>query len=383
MHEKSKKILYITGTRADFGLMTPILKAIQESSRLDLCLYATGMHLMSEFGNTFALVQKEFKNARKIEAVFNGSKTGILDFLSVFFDKVCAVLEKERPDFALVLGDRPEMLAVASACLYAGVAVGHIHGGERTLTNDELARHAITKLAHLHFPATASSARRIRKMGEDNWRINVVGAPALDTILHQSLPSRKELFAYLKIDIDQKIILLTQHPTSQDWQYTGRQIRQILKALKKFRLPIIALYPNSDPGAREIICAYQKEKNNPLFRVELNLEHAMFLALEREAAVWVGNSSAAMIESPSFNVPVVNVGSRQAGRERGRNIIDVGYNVAGIEEAVRKSLYDGKYLKIIKNTANPWGDGRTGKRVAHILEKLDINSRLLNKQIIY
>lgn len=383
MRRKLKKILYITGTRADFGLMTPILKAIQESSKLDLRLYVTGMHLMSEFGDTFALVRKEFEQAKKINAVFNDSQTGILDFLSVFLRKVNVVLKKECPDFVLTLGDRPEMLAIASACVYAGIATGHVHGGEKTLTNDEIVRHAITKLSHVHFPATATSARRIRKMGEDSWRINVVGAPALDTVLHQLLPSRKELFAYLKIDIGQKIILLTQHPASQDWQCASRQIQLVLQALKKLKLPIVAIYPNSDPGAGEIIRMYQKEKGNSLFRVYPNLEHKIFLALEREAAVWVGNSSAAMIESSSFNIPVVNVGSRQAGRERCRNIIDVGYNVTEIEEAIRKSLYDTKYLKRIKTMLNPWGDGRTGKRVARVLEKLDINSRLLNKQIIY
>lgn len=383
MHRKPKKILYITGTRADFGLMTPILRAVEDNKKLDLCLYATGMHLVPEFENTFALVRKEFKEAKRIDAVFNDSQTGILDFLSVFFAKVGDILGKERPDFVLTLGDRPEMLAVASACVYAGIATGHVHGGEKTSTNDEIARHAITKLSHLHFPATAVSAHRIWKMGEESWRINVVGAPALDVILHQKLPSRRELFAYLKINTDQKVILLTQHPTSQDWQDAGRQIRRTLQALKKFKLPIIAVYPNSDPGAGEIIREYKKAKNNPLFRVYPNLEHKMFLALEREAAVWVGNSSAAMIESASFKVPVVNIGNRQAGRERGRNVIDADYNARKIEQAVHESLFDKRYLAKLRAVTNPWGDGCTGQRVARILEKLDINSRLLNKQIIY
>lgn len=383
MNRKSKKILYITGTRADFGLMIPILKAIEDSKKLDLRLYATGMHLMPEFGNTFVLVRKEFKQAKKIDAVFNDDQTGILDFLSVFFAKVGAVLRKERPDFVLTLGDRPEMLALASACVYAGIATGHVHGGEKTSTNDEIARHAITKLSHLHFPATNISAQRIRKLGEDSWRIHVVGAPALDVILRQPLPTRKELFAYLKIDRNQKIILLTQHPTSQDWQDAGRQIRQTITALKKFKLPIVALYPNSDPGAGDIIRAYQKERSNPLFHVYPNLEHKMFLTLAREAAVWVGNSSAAMIESASFKVPVVNIGVRQAGRERGRNVIDVDYSVKKIEQAVHKSLFDKSYLAKLHTVTNPWGDGRTGNRVAQILEKLIINSRLLNKQITY
>lgn len=383
MHKKSKKILYITGTRADFGLMTPILKAVEDSGKLRLCLYATGMHLMPEFGNTFAFVRKEFKYAKKIESIFNDNQTGILDFLSSFLGKVSAVLKKERPDFVLTLGDRPEMLAVASACVYTDIATGHVHGGEKTSTHDEIVRHAITKLSHLHFPATAESAQRIRKMGEDSWRINTVGAPALDVILHQKLPSRKELFAYLKIGIDQRIILLTQHPAGQNWQDAGKQVRQTIQALKKFKLPIIALYPNSDPGSGKIIREYQREKNNALFYTYPSMEHKMFLALEREAAVWVGNSSAAMIESASFKVPVVNVGARQAGRQRGRNVIDVDYSAKKIEQAIHKSLFDKRHLAELRTVINPWGDGRTGRRIARILEELKIDPRLLNKQIFY
>lgn len=381
---KTKKILYITGTRADFGLMSPILRSIAASKKLDLTLYATGMHLMPEFGDTFALVRREFKNAKKINAVFNGNKkTGILDFLADFFGQVCEVLEKEKPDLALVLGDRPEMLAVASACLYAGVAVGHVHGGDKTLTNDELARHAITKLAHLHFPATATSARRIQKMGEESWRINIVGAPGLDAIRQQPLLSRKELCAFLKINANEKIILLTQHPESRDWQNAGWQTRQIIEALNKFKLPVVVIYPNSDPGSTDIIKAFKIEKNNPLFRIYPNLEPKIFLSLAREAAVWVGNSSAGLIESASFKTPVVNVGLRQAGRERGENVIDVDYDVGKIEQAVHKSLSDKYFLAKLCKVTNPWGDGRTGRRVARILEDLKVDSRLFNKQITY
>ncbi len=165
MHKRVRKILYITGTRADYGLMVPILKAIEESKKLKLCIYATGMHMMPEFGKTFALVKKEFKQTKKIDAVFHNKKTGTVDFLSSFFGKVNAVLKKERPDVVLLLGDRPEMLAIATTCLYAGVPTAHVHGGETSSTNDEIARHAITKLSSLHFPATTLSAQRIRKMG--------------------------------------------------------------------------------------------------------------------------------------------------------------------------------------------------------------------------
>jgi UDP-hydrolysing UDP-N-acetyl-D-glucosamine 2-epimerase len=383
MHRKPKKILYITGTRADFGLMTPILKAVEGSKKLDLCLYATGMHLMPEFGNTIALVRKEFKQAKKIDAIFNDSQTGILDFLGSFFGKASAVLIKERPDFVLMLGDRPEMLAVASACVYAGIPSGHLHGGEKTSTNDEIVRHAITKLSHLHFTATIDAAERIEKMGEEKWRTHVVGAPALDIIFKEKLPTRAELFRHLGIDLAAKIILVIQHPVSEFWRQSAKQMAETIKAVRSFRMPAVVIYPNADPGAREMIKVIEKEKGNPLFRIIPSLPYKQFLALEREAAVWVGNSSAAMIESASFKTPVVNIGSRQQGRLHGDNVIDVGYNYKQIQKAIIKSMCDKSYQSHLKNVANPWGDGRASERVIKILETLTINSKLLNKRITY
>src|SRR3989344_4724139 len=189
-----KRIAYISGTRADFGLMTPILKAINKSDKLNLQVYTTGIHLMDKFGNTVSQVEKEFPNTKKIESTFDSDdRSRIANFTGDFMTKLVKALAADRPDFVLTLGDRPEMLCTAIACLYLGIPTGQIHGGEKTSTVDELARHAITKLSHIHFPATKESAERIRKMGEEDWRIHIVGAPALDVILNEKLPTRKEL----------------------------------------------------------------------------------------------------------------------------------------------------------------------------------------------
>lgn len=382
--KRNKKIAYISGTRADFGLMTPILRAINQSNKLSLLPYATGMHLMPKFGNTFKEVAREFPGVRKINATFDSdNRLGIARFIGKFSTQLVNTLNKDLPDFVLTLGDRPEMLCVSKTCLYLGIPTGHIHGGEKTSTVDELARHAITKLSHIHFPATKESAERIKKMGEDDWRIHIVGAPALDVILNEKLPTRKELFTELGIDPNQKIILVTQHPVSEEVKQAEKQIKETLAAVKSFKLPVIITYPHADAGGRKIIDVINKEKNNPLFRIVPNFTHKQFLALEREVAVWVGNSSGALIESPSFHTPVVNVGTRQLGRQRGENMIDVEYNQKEIEVAINKSLYDKKYLAKLAKTVNPWGDGKTGPRVVKILEGLDINDRLMTKQITY
>ncbi len=379
-----KKIAYVSGTRADFGLMTPILRAIQKSKKLKLQLYATGIHLMPEFGNTIREVKKLFPGAKAIPAVFESDdRLGMAKFAGVFLEKLVSVFSVEKPDFVLTLGDRVEMLMTATACLYLGIPTGQVHGGEKTFTVDEVARHAITKMAHIHFAATKESAERIKKMGEEPRRIHVVGAPALDVILNEKLPTRAELFKKLNLNPKEKIILITQHPVSEEFESAGRQMAETFAAVKSFGFPAVVIYPHADSGGRKIIEVIERERKNPLFHIFPNLAYKDFLALEREAAVWVGNSSAAMIESSSFKTPVVNVGTRQLGRQRGKNVIDVGYNRSEIKKAITKSLYDKKYLAGLKKIKNPWGDGKTGPRVAKILEDLKLGPALLAKQITY
>jgi len=381
---KKKKIAYVTGTRADFGLMIPILKAISQSSKLELQVYATGIHLMPEFGLTVGQVKKEFPKTKKIQATFeNDERQGMSKFTGDFLVKLTDAFSKDKPDFVLTLGDRPEMLCTAIVCLYLGIPTGQVHGGEKTSTVDELARHAITKLSHIHFPATEESAERIKKMGEDDWRIHVVGAPALDTILNEKLPTREELFRELHLNPKEQVILVTQHPVSEEINKAGEQIVKTINAVKKFNLPVVIIYPHADAGGRKMIEAIDWEKTNPLFRIIPSLEHKQFLALEREAAVWVGNSSGALIESSSFKTPVINIGTRQSGRQRGENVLNAGYGRNEIIAAIEKSLHDEAYRNMLQKVKSPWGDGKTGPRVTRILEDLVIDSKLLAKQISY
>jgi len=379
-----KKIAYISGTRADFGLMTPILRAIQKSKKLDLQIYATGIHLMPEFGKTVNGIKKDFSNVVKIDSVFKADdRKGMSKFTGEFLKKLIEVFIKNKPDFVLTLGDRPEMLCTAMACLYLGIPTGQVHSGDKTTTIDEVARHAITKLSHLHFPATEESAERIKKMGEEEWRINIIGAPALDTILNEKLPTREELFKKLRLDPKNKVILVAQHPVSEEVDNAGKQMKETLLAVKRFNLPVVVIYPHADAGGRMIIREISKERKNPNFNIFPSLTYKDFLALEREASVWVGNSSGAMIESSSFATPVVNIGNRQSGRQHGENVLNTGYNQNQISSAIRKSLEDKDYLKSLKRIKNPWGDGKTGPRVAKILENITIDDRLLTKQITY
>lgn len=387
-----KKIAYITGTRADFGLMTPILSAIKKSNRLQLQLYATGMHLMPDFGNTIDYVKKQFPDTRIIPAIYTADeKSGMASFAGNYLKEAVNILNQHRPDFILVLGDRVEMLCTAVAATYLGIPSAQIHGGERTSTVDEIARHAITKLVSLHFVATNESAERVKKLGEEDWRIHVVGAPALDIILNEKLPSREEIFQKLNIDPKKKIILVIQHPVTEQIESAGSQMEEILEAVKTFDMPTVVIYPNADAGGQKMIQVIEKQRSNPNFHIVKSLEYKDFLTLEKEASVMVGNSSAGIIEAASFQVPVINVGDRQRNRTQSGNVTNVGYNeqVPGfaskleIIKAIRKSLEDREYLSLVKRVTNVWGDGKTAEKVVSILEELEFDQKLLIKQLTY
>lgn len=386
MPTQKKKIAYVSGTRADFGIMSSILKAIDKNSKLELQIYATGIHLTPGFGLTHKDILNIFPQTKLIKCSFDSDNfEGVAKFTGKFLTKAVEVFSKNRPDFVLILGDRPEELCVALACLYLGIPTGHFRGGEVSSTFDETARHAITKLSSLHFPATKKSAKRILKMGEEARRIHVVGEASLDVILNEKLPNREELFKRLSLnpDIYQKLILLTQHPVSYELKDTGHQIRETLEAVKRLAWPVIVTYPHADAGGRTIIKEIEKERGNPLFRIISSLEYKLFLALEREASVWVGNSSGALVESSFFGTPVVNVGTRQSNRQRGKNVIDAGYDRNEIISAIKQSLYQ-KYPAGLKTLKNQWGDGQTGPRVTKILEELDLSDpQLIRKQISY
>ena len=263
--QKNKKIFYVSGTRADFGLMLPVLRAIKASKSLDLILCAAGEHLMFQFGKTINDIKKHFPEVHTIKTSSKSDeKTGVAEFNANFFKKITIKLKEEKPDLVLVLGDRSEMLLTAVACLYLGIPIAHIHGGEKTGTVDEVSRHAITKISNIHFPATKDAASRIKRMGEDSWRINIVGAPALDTILNEKLPTRGELLSDLGMNIKDKFILVLQHPVSDEVMNAGNQMKETIEAVKKFDMPAVFIYPHADAGGRRIIDEIQKEKNNPL-----------------------------------------------------------------------------------------------------------------------
>lgn len=376
-----KKIAYISGSRADFNLEAPLLREIDQSKVLDLQLFVTGMHLMPKFGKTVNLVKEKFPKSSIINIKFEkDSHEGMAIFAVKFAKEIVNEFKKNRPDLVLVHGDRIEMLCTTLVAFYMGLPIIHVQGGDKTSTVDDSARHAITKMSNLHFPATKKSAERIKMMGEESWRVNVVGTMGVDALLEVQTLSKTNLYKKLKLSTNSKFILVLYHPISEEMDLSGEHMQKIINACKRFNIPVVIIYPNSDPGSSQIIEVINKEKNNPLFRIFKNLDYSTFVSLEKYVDVWVGNSSAGVVESASFKTPVVNIGIRQNGREKGINVIDVGVDEEEIYLAIKKSLYDQKYLKSLEKCVNPWGDGKATKRILRILENLAIDKKLLIKK---
>jgi len=380
----TRKVLYITGTRADYGLMQSVLNKIDSHPSLDLELIVTGMHLMDEFGNTYTEIKKDGFKSHKIKSIFDkDDKASMSIFIGDFIKKFTERVKKIEPDFIMVLGDRGEMLGGAVVGSYMSIPVVHLHGGEITSTVDEIARHAITKLSNIHLPSNEKSAERIKKMGENPDNIHVVGAPGLDYIVEENLPSKNSLIEKYNIDDSEPLIVAVQHPVTLEVDKAQEQIKETLKALKKLNYQTILVYPNADAGGRKMIEEIRKFENEDFLDTYKNIPRKEYLGLLNICDALVGNSSSGIIEAPSFELPVINIGTRQEGRERAENVIDVDYDRKEIIKTVEKALFDEDFQNKIKNIENPYGEGRTGEKVARILEKKKINKELLRKKLEY
>jgi GDP/UDP-N,N'-diacetylbacillosamine 2-epimerase (hydrolysing) len=383
-----KKICVVTGTRAEYGLLRPVMKAIQESDDLKLQIVATGMHLSERHGNSYQEILKdgfEIDESVKTELDLDDD-TGHRMNVSIAkgIEGLSNSYKKLNPDIVVVLGDRTEALAATISASYLNIPVAHLHGGDKTMAGlDEPARHSITKFAHIHFPATKKSAERIFMMGEDAWRINVVGSPALDEILHTQLFSKEDLEKSIDLKLDDKYLLMVQHPVTTEPEKSESQIIETLEAIKLLGLQTVIIYPNSDSGGRAIIDKIREyvDVNGSKFTAYANLSHKQYLSLMKYSAALVGNSSSGMTESSSFKIPVVNIGIRQNGRERSDNVIDAKHDRSDIYSSIEKCLSDDYRSKM--TFKNPYGDGNTGKKIAEMLSQIEINEKLLHKTNYY
>ncbi len=384
-----KKVCIVTGARSDYAYLELIIKKVEESENLELSLFVTGLHLLKKYDETIKIIKNDGFPIKKVIPMYdeNDSKQENLGkYVGKAILNFTEALNEEKPDILLVLGDRYEPLAAVIAATTVSIPIAHIHGGDNVFQGqvDEQIRHAITKFAHIHFPATQKSERRIELLGEEKWRIHMVGSPTIDKINleKKNLMSKEDICKAFKFTVYKKLVLCIQHPYIFEAELAGSQVKTTLDVLKKLSLQTIIIYPNNDPGSDLIIKEIESNRNVKNFRIRKNLERKVYLSLLNNVDLLIGNSSGGLIESPIFKLPVVTIGDRNRGRESGDNVINVAPVYSEIEKGVIKALSD-EFKAFCKTVKNPYGDGNASDRIIKILENLEINVKLMKKRLIY
>ena len=374
----------VTVGRSDFGIYRPVLEAIRAEPTLDFRLIVSGMHLSPHYGSTLEQIEAEgFNVDERVEMLLaSDSPEGVAKSMGLGTIGFAQSYAHSRPDILLVVGDRFEMHAAALAALPFNMPVAHIHGGEVTEgAMDEALRHAITKLSHIHFTSTEEYARRVIQLGEEPWRVMVSGAPGLDNLNGMSWLSVVELKQRFGLRIDEAPLLVTFHPVTLEYTDAAYQIDELLSALQTRGSSVIFTLPNADTGnsiIRQKIAAFIAAHPESAQAVE-SLGTQGYFSLMRLTAAMVGNSSSGIVEAASFGLPVVNIGSRQGGRARGKNVIDVGYNHLEILEGIQRAVAPAM-RQSLQGMQNPYGDGHAAQRIVSSLRDVPLDKKLIEKR---
>lgn len=375
---QKRKILVITGTRAEYGLLKSIIKGINVSKKLSLLLLVTGTHTIPKYGLTIKEIKKDGFPISFIVKI--NEQDDMLSALSKEIIGIKKYCVRSRPDFIVVLGDRDEAFAGAIVGSHLGIPVAHIHGGDFTgAVVDGLIRHAITKLSHLHFTACRSSFKRVLRLQENQKSVFLVGAPGIDELKKEAFLIRKELAHVLSLNFFKPWLLFILHPASFDKVPLAIQIKNALYSVAQLKdYEKIIVYPNSDTGSDIFINNISKYRFNPSFHIFPNIPRNQYVSLLKEVCFLIGNSSSGIIESTFFKLPAINIGDRQKNRERGKNIIDCSYRQRDIFRAITKALSSDFRIKS-QHARSPYGNGRVAKKIISILERVDGKKIMLNK----
>jgi UDP-N-acetylglucosamine 2-epimerase (non-hydrolysing)/GDP/UDP-N,N'-diacetylbacillosamine 2-epimerase (hydrolysing) len=378
-----RRVAVVTGTRAEYGLLSSSMRAVEAHEDLALDVVATGMHLSPQYGHTVDDVRADgFEVAREVPTLLDGdSGAAMAKSLGLGVSGLTDALAGLDPDVVLVLGDRGEAFAAGVAAAHMNTPVAHVHGGDSMAGAiiDDSIRHALTKFAHLHFPVTDRSAERIRNLGEEPWRVETVGAPGLDAVLDGAYDDPATVREDLDLP-DGPLALVVQHPLTARPERAGEQMAATLDALDGLAVTPVVVYPNADAGGRRAIAEIERRDGLCAFR---SLPRTTYLGLMAAADVMVGNSSSGVIEAPSLDLPVVDVGPRQEGRERADHTLRVPHEREAVREAVERCLTDGAFRRRVADCENPYDRGGAGARVADRLAAVDLDARLLRKRLTY
>ena len=393
---KKRIVAVFTGNRAEYGLQFPILRAIDKHPGLDYRLLVSGAHLDPNFGSTLDEIRNdgfhidaEIKiemDAASLFATAQAIGSGVL--------AISKVLEEMRPDIMVVYADRFEGFAAVIAATQMNIPTAHIEGGDLTEGGalDDSVRHAMTKLAHLHFTTNEQASNRILGMGEEAWRVHTVGFPAIDLISEGKFASSAEITEQLGIDLARPVVLFTQHSVSTEFEKAADQVKPSIGAIKRLAeegIQTVLTYPNNDAGGQAIIRQLDAfgVLNYKNTQVKSSLGRYLYhgvLALARDPEIRItclGNSSSGLKETPAFGCPSVNIGSRQEGRLRGGNVLDARYSSNEIYDAVQRSLFDEDFREQCRKAKNPYWLGEAGPKIAEILANVSLDQDLIRKRM--
>jgi GDP/UDP-N,N'-diacetylbacillosamine 2-epimerase (hydrolysing) len=379
-----RKVLVITGTRAEYGLMRWIIQYLQDDSDIELQIVATGMHLSPEFGLTYnTIIEDGFVITRKVEMLLSSDTSiGLSKSMGLGMISFSEVYNDLNPDIILVLGDRFEIFAAVASAMVSRIIVAHIHGGEATEgLIDEPIRHSITKMSHIHFTATEAYRNRVIQLGEQPDKVFYTGTPGLDNIINLKLYDKAEFEKSINFEIGDKCILVTFHPVTLENGTSAYQFDELLKAIEEFKeFKVIFTLPNADTDGRIVIEKIQRY-------VSLNYKKAIaftslgqirYLSALKHVNMVIGNSSSGLTEVPSFKIATVNIGDRQKGRIKAESVIDCLPLKEDIVKSISLGLSNEFQLKLL-NITNPYGSGGASKKIVEILKNIDLNNLLKKK----
>lgn len=389
---KVKKIIAVTGARSEYGLLTPIYEKLSQNSKFDFSIIVTGPNLSENYGYAATNVENDgYRIAGKIFNLIDSSqKIGRIMSIGTQIGPLATILETERPDLVLVAGDREEAITTTMTCAYMDIAVAHFFGGDIAKDGniDNSVRYASSKFAHLHFVTVESHRQTLLKLGEDDWRISVVGNPSIERLINTLHLTKEQTLQTISSNLSDvsNYAVLIQHPIITEYEDQEKNITATLEALLSNYEGIVFLNsPNSDAGNFTISSVYERYINlyPKKFYYFKNLPDLEYVNLLRHAEFLIGNSSSGLLEVASLGLPAINVGSRQRGRLAGENVIFVDYDQNEIESAINMALHDNNFKSEVEKKLNPYGDGRTSDKVLKILEDLEVSDKLLHKNITY
>lgn len=378
-----KKLLFLTGSRGEWGYIRPILRLIEKSKDVDYSLVVTNMHLLPAYGSSYKEIEREgFHINHKIRmAVEGGDHVAHAKSLGVCLDALPDILDIEQPDWVVLAGDRGEQLMGAIAASYCYIPVAHIQAGELSGNIDGMTRHAIGKLVHMHFAANQDAADRLIKLGEEPFRVFNVGAPQIDEMVAAQYTSISELEERFSVDLSNGFLLAVMHPVTEEMSKAGDQAKIFVEALNQFDIPKIVILPNNDAGSLSVKNAILANRKGD-YHLFANLKREDYLGFLKEAKCIVGNSSSGLLEAPTFKTPSVNIGRRQDMRFRGKNVIDVSFDVDEIKQAIDRAISP-EFEEYLSDCGNPYGDGHSSERILDLLVNTIPDSKWMTKKLMY